>query len=1130
MKKALLLFWILTLAESIWAYDFKADKLYYKIITDTEVEVTYQELFSEQNYQGVTSAVIPSTVSYDNKTYAVTAIGDLAFNECTSLESITIPSSIIRIGESAFSMCTSLETVTIPGSVKRIENYAFGECSSLVSITMPNDIIIGYAALHNTQWYHNQADGVLYLGNALYDYKGDMPENTSVTIKDGTASISSHAFEDCYNLIDITVPNSVTYIGEAAFSDTKWYQNLPDGLVYLNNVLYACKGEYTPESHVEIKDGTVCISGYAFDHCDDMRSVSIPNTVKTIGASAFSYCYALETVNIPNSVTTIEESPFYDCTGLTTAIIGNNITYMDDYLFSGCTALCSVSFADGSRIIGNRAFYDCSALLSIELPNTITYIGEGAFYNCQSLREFTIPTGVKSLSDGVFASCTSLTDINLHNGMHTIGEGAFNGCTALTDITIPNSVIAIGREAFHGCSSLHSITIPEGIKRIDGDMFNGCPLNTVIWNAKHCEDFEGDEGYAKESPFESRYDYITSFTFGKSVEHIPGGLCHNLSGLTSINIPDNVTSIGALTFYGCSGLTEITIPENVKSIGHDAFGNCASLSSVVWNAKELETYDGTDDKYISILDWENIDLFTVGKSVQKIPNSIGSNVSTLMVEEGNAMYDSRNNCNAIIETATNTLIKGCKRTIIPEDIVHIGKNAFYNCDGITSITIPNSVETIAENAFSSCEDLANVDMKSGVKFIGDGAFGGCNMLSDISIPKTVSSIGKLAFTCGNLNSITIEEGNPVYDSRDNCNAIIETATNTLIVGCKNTIIPNSVTSIGEGAFSETGLTNITIPENVETIADGAFAHCEDLVSVEIKSGVKSIGYCAFVECEMLSEITIPNSVETIADYAFAFCVSLLKLNIEPGVKSIGNCAFAECEMLSEITIPNSVETIADEAFAECDLVEAINIGTGVKSIGEAAFACCENLKTVRCYAEVPPVIGEECFEEAYTASLLVLSDALTNYQNHEEWGKFENIKALTSEKVETDGVQVSPSIDEVTIVWPIESNADKYTIVIKKGTEVICTLDFDSEGMLLNIAFATSFNRSQSPVTRASSTGNGLSFTITGLENDEHYTYTITAKDSSSQTIQTYSGEFTTQRYTGIKDECCESHESICKR
>ena len=381
-------------------------------------------------------------------------------------------------------------------------------------------------------------------------------------------------------------------------------------------------------------------------------------------------------------------------------------------------------------------------------------------------------------------------------------------------------------------------------------------------------------------------------------------------------------------------------------------------------------------------------------------------------------------------------------------------------------------ETIAENAFSSCEDLANVDMKSGVKFIGDGAFGGCNMLSDISIPKTVSSIGKLAFTCGNLNSITIEEGNPVYDSRDNCNAIIETATNTLIVGCKNTIIPNSVTSIGEGAFSETGLTNITIPENVETIADGAFAHCEDLVSVEIKSGVKSIGYCAFVECEMLSEITIPNSVET----------------------------------------------IADEAFAECDLVEAINIGTGVKSIGEAAFACCENLKTVRCYAEVPPVIGEECFEEAYTASLLVLSDALTNYQNHEEWGKFENIKALTSEKVETDGVQVSPSIDEVTIVWPIESNADKYTIVIKKGTEVICTLDFDSEGMLLNIAFATSFNRSQSPVTRASSTGNGLSFTITGLENDEHYTYTITAKDSSSQTIQTYSGEFTTQRYTGIKE------------
>lgn len=1070
MKKTLFLILVLAIVKTSYAYDFKVGELCYKITSNSEVEVTYQHLFSEENYQDVTSVTIPSTVTYADKTYTVTAIGDLAFYGCSSLESITIPNSIVRIGDSAFSDgCSSLESIVIPNSVRKIEDYAFYGCSSLASITMPNDVIIGHGAFHTTQWYENQPDGVLYLGNTLYYYKGEMQENTSIKVKDGTTSISAGAFENCYTLVNITIPSSVTHIGRHALHDTQWYQDLPDGLVYLNKVLYACKGEYTPENHVEIKDGTVSISGHAFDHCEDMRSITIPNTVTTIGENTFEYCYALESINIPNSVTTIGEGAFYDCTSLATATIGNGITNMDDRLFDGCTALNSVSFADGAKIIGNNAFCGCSNLHTVEMPNTITFIGEGAFSDCQALTEIEIPTGVKNLNNGIFAGCSALTEINIHNSLHTIGEGAFRGCQSLTDITIPNSVTTIGIEAFHDCSSLTTITIPEGIKKIEGDQFNGCPLNTVVWNAKNCSDFGDEYGFSMGSPFESRYDYITSFTFGENVEHIPAHLCNNLREVTSIVIPNKVTSIGDYAFYGCSGLTEITIPENVISIGYAAFQGCSFLSSVYWNAKECDT-DGVD-----IFDWEsNLNSFTLGKNAQKIPIIYGKNTATLKVENGNAKYDSRNNCNAIIETASGTLVVGCKSTIIPSDIAHIGKKAFYNNSSLETIAIPKNVKSIGEAAFQSCKVLKTIHISDGVESIGSEAFGNCISLKAISIPKSVSNIAPGAFTeCPELGTIVIEEGNPVYDSRNNCNAIIETATNTLIQGCKSTIIPEGVEAIGMGAF---------------------------------------------VACENLFAITIPNSVETIAEYAFDFCENLVKVNIGQGVKHIGEGAFAECDKLTDITIPNSVETIADFAFCECESLTEVNIGSGINTIGEAAFAYCESLNTIRCYAETPPTCGEECFDDAYTATLFVLSKTLTDYSNHEEWGKFENIKALASEKVETDGVQVSPSTDEVTIIWPIDNNADTYTIVIKKGNEVVCTLSFNSEGMLLNIAFAPAADRSATPMTRASQTGNGLSFTVTGLENEEHYAYTITAKDSSNQIIQTYSGEFTTQKETGIKE------------
>ncbi len=314
----------------------------------------------------------------------------------------------------------------------------------------------------------------------------------------------------------------------------------------------------------------------------------------------------------------------------------------------------------------------------------------------------------------------------------------------------------------------------------------------------------------------------------------------------------------------------------------------------------------------------------------------------------------------------------------------------------TSIVLKEGTTGIADCAFSDCSGLTSVTIPNSVISIGDWAFFDCSDLTSVTIPNSVTSIGDYAFgDCSGLTSIKVESGNSVYDSRENCNAIIETATNTLISGCKNTIIPNSVTSIG----------------------DYAFYGCSDLTSITIPNSVTSIGYRAFYYCTGLTSVTIPNSVTSIGREAFYCCTGLTSLTIPNSVTSIGGDAFSFCSGLTSVTIPNSVTSIGDWAFSFCRGLTSVTIPNSVTSIGYRAFSFCSGLTRIDAYPDPEKVsTGSNAFYGVpKDGTLHVLPKYLSAYQTASPWKDFTNIKG---DLTEIDGIEVV-RVDELDHTLPV---------------------------------------------------------------------------------------------------------------
>ena len=312
-----------------------------------------------------------------------------------------------------------------------------------------------------------------------------------------------------------------------------------------------------------------------------------------------------------------------------------------------------------------------------------------------------------------------------------------------------------------------------------------------------------------------------------------------------------------------------------------------------------------------------------------------------------------------------------------------------------------------------------------------------------------------------------------------------------------------------------GIITFEIP--ITQIGDSAFYNCISLDSISFPNSVTHIGKYAFSNCTSLYSITIPNSVTSIGECAFYNCTSLASIELSNSITSIEQKTFYNCSSLTEITIPNSVRSIEFAAFEDCIRLSKVHIGSSMETIAENVFAGCKRLYDIYSYAPYPPFAELSSFAN-YNVYLYVPCDKQRDYILDVVWGNFKFIECISSDNVTTDGVIITPTTNDVTIIWPTETNAETYTIVIKKGDEVFCTLTFNANGQLLNIAFAPSRDGTNHTARYAEQVANGYRFTVTGLEEGTDYTYSIDVKDTSNQTIKSYSGEFSTQAPTAVED------------
>ena len=976
-----------------------------------------------QDIRGITSVTIPDTV---------TEICVSAFNCCTGLTSVAIPSSVTVIDNSAFHGCTGLTGVTIPDGVTSIGLGAFSLCIGLTEITIPasvtelsNGFISGCPGIESitvdsgNQVYHSAGNCIIETetGTLVAGCKNSViPDDGSVT------GIGNKAFEFCSEfsflevsvngcsysftgngLTEISIPDSITYIGDSAFSNC-------GSLVTVS---------FGANSFLER------IDRYAFFYCDKLENVTIPASVTSILHSAFLWCESLKNIVIPASVTSIETEAFSSLESVSVEA-GNPVYHSagncvietaTGTLVLGCNRVFIPD--DGSvTSIGERAFSFCR-IESITIPSNVVSIGYAAFNGCQSLRNVCIYTDVTTIESNAFNSDGNIDTVYYAGTAEqwaaiSIGEGngnltnatvVFNytepvyseglafvsrndgtcelsglgTCTDLNVVIPPVSpdgdvVTGIRQNSFYW-TSVESITIPETVTNIHTWAFRGLGALTSISVSPFNPAFKVVDGCLYSMDMKSLVltpvTISGKFTVPEGVETLYGSCFHLRSNVTEVELPWTLKTICIFAFRD-SKITSLTLPEGLEFIGDYAFMNCKDLTSINLPSTVTDTsdhiFEGCDSlKTVEIPStWTTLfyGIFNKWSGLESI--TIPANITSI---EGRAFYSCAN-------LKTITFAEG-------SSLGSIGAEAFANCSGLTSVTIPDSVTSIGGWAFSGCTSLESIT----VPFVGNRAGvtendtlqypfgyifgtqsydGGVETHQYYHGDPANSVWGTNYYIPASLKSVTVTGGNILYGAFYNCSTLT------------SIVIPDSVNSIGNYAFTNCGnLISIVIPDSVTSIGQNAFSGCERLIKVTNNSDLPlTIGNSGYGNVARNAMVIINKDgsktykydgyeyFETEDGFIFDEQNGNYRLVAYIGGKDtvtlpadIDGNGYSIYRMrgVKNVVIPAGVTSIGEDAFYGCSSLTSVNIPDSVTSIGNYAFNGCSSLTSVTIPAGVTSI-------------------------------------------------------------------------------------------------------------------------------------------------------------------------------
>ena len=760
-------------------------------------------------------------------------------------------------------------------------------------------------------------------------------------------------------------------------------------------------------------DGTLTISGTGMmknfvssapwnKYNSQITSVVIENDVSSIGSSAFKSCSSLTNITIPSGVTNIGSLAFFNCTGLTAVIMeGTTPPTLGNSanVFQNCDSLKTIFVPAGCESRYKNAWTTYGGRIK-EIPNG----------NCGIAGQ---EESVKWVFNPVTGTLTisGTGDMKGYNIINGVAQNLpwENYRTSIEKVVIESGITEIGSGSFADHTNLTEVTFAKNskLKKIGGSAFLGC-------------------------------SGLTSITIPESVTTIVGWAFLGCTSLTSITIPSSVNSIGAYAFSVCTSLTSITLPSSVTSIEKEAFSDCAKLTTVTM---ERSTPPTLGDNIFESCEELNT-IFVPVNALTAYQNACDKGEKGWKAEYKN-MLAIGGNCGASTNEGGEESVKW---SFNPENgkltISGSGKMAnyispqgvpWYNYrPQITSVVIENGVTSIGDMAFQDCGNLTTITFTgdSQLKSIGNHAFDGCTNLTSITIPTSVTSIGKYAFQeCTGLTSVTFAE-----------NSQLESIGNHAFDGCTKLTsvkIPTSVTSIGDYAFYKCiGLTSITIPEKVTYIGSGVFWGCTGLTSVTISEGVTKIGTSMFYEATALKSITIPKSVTSIGSYAFKNCKALKNIDLPEELTTINRSAFLQSG-LTGVTIPKSVDFIGIDAFSVCEQLGSVIMERETPcDVGANIFG----------YKISEDVDNRSKFVKENTKGITVPYGSLEKYKSAENWSDYKNYM-----KEDPAPVSPAPSV-------PSQTTTQKPTIIDEDGNVITGSITTYPDGSVVDVTIVTKPN------------------------------------------------------------------------